>query len=101
MDISKIQPGGIDSINFGQQTKSSGATDAAKQVGQTFSQILSNLEKTQSESDNLFKKLAAGEDVDLHQVMIAAEQNDVAFKVTLAIRDKLVEAYKEITRMTV
>ena len=46
-------------------------------------------------------KLAGGEDVDLHQVMIAAEENDVNFRVALAIRDRLVDAYREVMRMNV
>ncbi|MBI5712076.1 MAG: flagellar hook-basal body complex protein FliE [Chloroflexi bacterium] len=47
------------------------------------------------------QKLAAGENVDLHQVLIAAEQTDIAFRVALSMRDKLVEAYQEVMRMQV
>ena len=46
-------------------------------------------------------KLAAGEEVELHQVMISAEQTDISFRVAMAIRDKLVEAYQETMRMSV
>jgi len=67
----------------------------------TFSQALDALSQTQNNSDTLLKKLAAGENVDLHQVMIAAEQTDIAFRVSLAMRDKLVEAYQEVMRMAV
>jgi flagellar hook-basal body complex protein FliE len=45
--------------------------------------------------------LAAGEDVDIHQVMIAADQADISFKIAIGIRDKLVDAYKEVSRMNV
>ena len=47
------------------------------------------------------QKLAAGETIDLHQVMISAEQTDIAFRVALSLRDKLVEAYQEVMRMQV
>ena len=46
-------------------------------------------------------KLSSGQDVDLHQVMIATEENDVNFRVALAIRDKLVEAYRSVMQMSV
>ena len=46
-------------------------------------------------------RLAAGEEVELHQVMIAAEETDISFRVAMAIRDKLVEAYHETMRMNV
>ncbi len=70
-------------------------------VGQTFEQALQALSQSQNESDALLEKLAAGENVDLHQVMIAAEQTDINFRIAIAIRDRLVEAYREITRMNI
>ncbi|NPV87552.1 MAG: flagellar hook-basal body complex protein FliE [Anaerolineae bacterium] len=101
MQIPKVQSTEVPLILLGKESKRTNATDTAAQVGKTFSQILNDLQSSQYESDNLLKKLAAGEDVDLHQLMIATEQTDIAFKVALAIRDRLVEAYKEVTRMTI
>ncbi len=72
-----------------------------KEVGKTFDSMLQNLSESQQTSDDLMTKLAAGEDVDIHQVMIAADQTDISFKVAIGIRDKLVDAYKEISRMSV
>lgn len=74
---------------------------AMQQVSQTFQEALDALSQSQQNSDELMQKLAMGEDVELHQVMIAAEQTDVNFRVAVAIRDKLVEAYREIMRMAV
>lgn len=77
-------------------------TNVAEQSqGFSFSQALDALSQTQAQSDDLIAKLAAGEDVDIHQVMIAVEQTDISFKVALAIRDRLVEAYREVMRMAV
>lgn len=72
-----------------------------KEVGKTFDSMLQSLNQTQQTSDDLMTKLAAGEDVDIHQVMIAADQTDISFKIAMGIRDKLVDAYKEIARMSV
>jgi flagellar hook-basal body complex protein FliE len=72
-----------------------------KDVGKTFDSVLQNLSESQNYSDNLMSKLAAGEDVDIHSVMIAADQTDISFKVAMGIRDKLVDAYKDISRMNV
>lgn len=77
------------------------ASTAVNQLGQTFDQVLNGLSATENKSDNLMARLAAGEDVDLHEVMIAAEQTDVSFRVAMSIRDKLVSAYQEITRMNI
>lgn len=73
----------------------------AAQAPTSFGSMLDALSRTQNESDALMAKLAAGEEVELHQVMISAEQTDISFRVAMAIRDKLVEAYQETMRMSV
>lgn len=76
-------------------------SSVAEGVENTFSNILNNLESTQETSDNLLADLSAGKDVDLSELMIATQQTDISFRVALAIRDRLVDAYKEIIRTTV
>ena len=70
-------------------------------MGETFSKALDSLSNTQNNSDALIQKLAAGENVDLHQVMIASEQTDISFRVAMAMRDKLVEAYQQVSQMQI
>jgi flagellar hook-basal body complex protein FliE len=72
-----------------------------EQVGMTFQEALDSLGQTQANSDNLMQQLAAGEDVDIHTVMIATEETDINFRIAMAIRDKLVDAYREVMRMSV
>lgn len=52
-------------------------------------------------SDAKQKDLAMGKDVELHDVMIAAEKASVAVNLTMQIRNKLVESYQEVMRMQV
>ncbi len=77
------------------------STSAANSPEISFNQVLQTLSDTQTESDNLLQKLAAGEEVDISQIMIATEQTDISFRVALAIRDRLVEAYRTVTTMQV
>jgi flagellar hook-basal body complex protein FliE len=93
---SKITP-----ITMGQKVGQASATTAAQGIENTFSSILNNLETTQATSDNLMQQLSAGENVDLSQLMIATQQTDINFRVAMAIRDRLVDAYKEVMRITV
>jgi flagellar hook-basal body complex protein FliE len=88
----------IPEINSAQKTSASGSS---RQVGASFEDMLTSLNQSQQNSDNLMAQLARGEDVDLHTVMIGMEENNVNFNVALGIRDKLVEAYREIMRMQV
>ena len=99
MDINQINAsriGGLGQLNRQDKTQPS-----AGQVGKTFNEALESLNQSQTNSDQLIEKLAAGENVDIHQVMIATEQTDINFRIAMAIRDRLVEAYREVTRMTV
>lgn len=73
----------------------------AEKIGKSFGDVLNSLNQSQQTSDNLVAKLAGGENVDLHNLMIAAEENDVNFRITMAIRDRLVDAYREMMRMSV
>src|SRR5512145_833109 len=88
----------IPAINPAQKPASSGT---ATQIGQTFETMLNTLNESQLNSDALVEKMARGESVDLHQVMIGMEENNVNFNVAIGIRDKLIEAYREVMRMQV
>jgi len=104
MSIQSINPSGIQSalgVNSSSAAGKSGLTGATQDLAKSFESILQDLSQTEQNSDSLVQKLSAGEDVDLHQVMIAQEQTDISFKVAMAVRDKLVEAYKEVMRMNV
>ncbi len=88
----------IPDINAPKKTTTSGSVS---EITKSFEDMLTTLNQSQANTDSLVEQLARGEDVDLHTVMIALEENNVNFNVALGIRDKLVEAYREVTRMQV
>ena len=45
--------------------------------------------------------MLSGENVPLHQVMIATEEASVSFQLMVEVRNKLLEAYQELMRMQV
>lgn len=77
------------------------ASSNAGEVVKTFENMLATLNESQLKSDSLVEQMSRGENVDLHTVMIGLEENNVNFNVALGIRDKLVEAYREVMRMQV
>ncbi len=101
MAIQSITPNSIPSIPEINSTQKSSASSNTGKISQTFEDMLSELNQSQLNADNLIEKLAAGENVDLHSVMIGMEENDVNFNVAMGIRDRLVDAYREIMRMQV
>ena len=69
--------------------------------GDLLSQALNDLNQVQTHADNLVQQLAAGGDVELHDVMIAQEQANVSFQLAVQVRNRVLEAYQEIMRMQV
>ena len=69
--------------------------------GASLSRSVEMLDQMQLTSDKAIEQLAAGENLDIHDVMIATQETDIAFRLALAMRDKLVEAYQEVMRMAV
>lgn len=63
--------------------------------------VLGNLNDLAQRADSQATQAAAGDDVDLHQVVIAMEAAGLGFQLALQVRNKLLEAYQEIIRMQV
>ncbi|MDI6870345.1 MAG: flagellar hook-basal body complex protein FliE [Bacillota bacterium] len=53
------------------------------------------------ESDAAAERLATGEATNLHEVVLATERANLALQLTMAIRNKILEAYNELMRMQV
>ena len=74
-------------------------------LADSFKDILSNaLDKVntiQQQADVTIKQFATGEIEDIHQVMTAVEEANLALKLTIQIRNKILESYREIMRMQV
>lgn len=75
--------------------------EAQKSFASVLKQSIENLNHSQLQSDVLTEKLARGEDVDLHQVMIASQKASITMQATLEVRNKVIEAYQEMMRMQV
>ena len=91
--LNGIQPTGA--------TQTTGGTGVFESFSSLLTQALQDVNQVHLVADADAAKLAAGEDVDIHQVMIGMEKANVAFGLTLQVRNKLVEAYQEIMRMQV
>lgn len=64
-------------------------------------QAVEKVNQSQIESDKMTTALAAGENVDLHNVMITAEKASVTMTLATEVRNKAIEAYQEMMRMQV
>jgi flagellar hook-basal body complex protein FliE len=81
----------------------SGLNKIAGEESKSFSDMLSNsiqdINKLQQNANQQVEKLARGEIKDVHQVMVAAQEASLTFSMMMQIRNKIVEAYQEISKM--
>jgi flagellar hook-basal body complex protein FliE len=69
--------------------------------GQAFSQGLEKLQELHRTSDSMSVQAVTGQLADIHDYTIAANEAAVATQLTVAVRNKAVEAFTEIMRMQV
>jgi len=71
----------------------------------SFGEMLkNNIEKVnqlQIESQNLNNQLVTGNIDNVHQVVIASQKAELALQFTIQIRNKILDAYNEIMRMSI
>lgn len=74
---------------------------AQQQFATALKDAIASVNEHQKTSDTMTQKLISGGDVDLFEVMVAAQKASVTLNTTIEIRNKAVEAYQEIMRMSV
>lgn len=75
--------------------------EANSSFGETLSQAVKDVNKLQGEAGKAVERMVTGEATDLHEVMIAAEKAKTSFELLMEIRNKTIDAYREIMRMQV
>ena len=69
--------------------------------GQTLERAMADVNALQNEAGKAVDKMVVGETVDLHEVMVAVEKAKTSFDLLMEIRNKALDAYREIMRMQV
>jgi flagellar hook-basal body complex protein FliE len=91
--------------NFiGAESRLKGAiTEGEKAPEKDFAEILtSSLEKVnnlQAERSAQITAFASGENQNVHELMISLQKAGLAMNMTAAVRNKIMDAYKELTKM--
>ncbi len=67
----------------------------------TLKDSISKVNQLQQTASASVTDLAAGKDESLHQAMIAVEKADVSFQLMMQVRNKILSAYEEISRMQI
>lgn len=72
---------------------------APNSFSETLSASLDKVNSIQKEKAALITAFASGETQNVHELMIALQKASVAMKMTSAVRNKVLEAYKELSKI--
>ncbi|MFP4168272.1 MAG: flagellar hook-basal body complex protein FliE [Desulfonatronovibrionaceae bacterium] len=72
---------------------------AEKAFSETIKDSLSQVNERQLEGGEKIKAFASGENQNVHELMITLQKAGLAMKMTSAVRNKAMEAYKELMQI--
>ncbi len=64
-------------------------------------ELVNDVDKLHKNAESTTEKLVTGELEDVHQVVMAMEEAQTSFKLLMEVRNKMIEAYKEIMKTSV
>jgi flagellar hook-basal body complex protein FliE len=88
---------------LGQKISVGGTTTPASAGGsdfvQTLQETMQKVEGLQTEAEKQVAGMLNGQGVDVHSALIAAEKADLSFQLMMQVRNKIVDAYQQISQM--
>jgi flagellar hook-basal body complex protein FliE len=102
----ELAAGGVRGLSLRElETMPGAAVQEARPTETSFANMLGNLVQDvnakQVNAGETVRGLLGGENVSLHQAMIAMEEASVSFQLMVEVRNKLLESYQELMRMQV
>jgi flagellar hook-basal body complex protein FliE len=96
-------------LRVAQEMKSNGMNAATSEVGEAGGSSFADMLKTsvnkvnemQTQADSAIGELVAGRSKNIHETMLTIERADTSLKLAMQVRNKILDAYREIMRMQV
>ncbi len=67
--------------------------------GDLLKQAIQEVNQAQDQAEGEARNLMVGESADMHTAMLAVQKADLSFQMMMAVRSKLIDAYREVMRM--
>jgi flagellar hook-basal body complex protein FliE len=101
--MTKILPGYARQVvpNFTSLVNKTEKDEKVASFPEVLKEMVNNTNDLQAQAADIAEKFALGEVTEIHEVMVAAEEAGIALELVMEIRNKLVEAYQEMMRLSV
>ncbi|MCE1205006.1 MAG: flagellar hook-basal body complex protein FliE [Holophagaceae bacterium] len=76
-----------------------GGADGDLAFGDLLKQALQEVNQASAQAEDEARNLMTGESADMHTAMLAVQKADLSFQMMMAVRSKLIDAYREVMRM--
>ncbi|MBK7229954.1 MAG: flagellar hook-basal body complex protein FliE [Ignavibacteriales bacterium] len=73
----------------------------AAEFGNLLTDFIGDVNKSQIDASRSTQSFVNGEEIEIHDVMIAGEKAKTSLELLMEIRNKTVDMYRELTRMSV
>jgi len=92
-------PGGLRDFGVTSSISREGGERAKGEFMKTLQEAMSQVSQLQSEADAHVGQLLNGNSQDVHSAMIAVEKASLAFEMMVQVRNKIVQAYQQVSGM--
>ena len=73
--------------------------DDSPSFADTLKEMLGEVSEVQANAEDAIGAFLRGENIEVHEVMAAAEEAGIALEMLIEIRNKLTEAYRTVSQM--
>lgn len=88
-------------VQFNESTKNLNVNDSEKvEFSNVLEEVIYKVNESQLIANDKVDMFIKGEDVSMHDVMIAMNEAQMSMQMLLEVRNKVVEAYQEINRLS-
>ena len=95
---------GVSGLSPLPSTLGTGATSPAEGTSSFKSFLVDSIQEVnsmQQQADQAVEKLASGEEITTAEVLTAVQKADIAFRLMMQIRNKMVQAYNDVQNIRV
>ena len=100
MEINGLSPSTSTLGKTGSVPDTNASTQKAS-FGKFLKRAISEMNQLHQKANSAANQVASGQEVDIHNTIIAMEKADVSFQLMMQVRNKALEAYQEVMRMQV
>src|SRR5689334_9368033 len=88
-------------ISESKTSRESNTSVSGDSFADSLKKAVNTVDTLQKDADVKMQELATGKSQNIHETMIAAEKADIALKLMVQVRNKIIDAYQEIMKMQV